>query len=103
MPAPAYPKAALAQHISGKVVLLVDVDAQGNATNVVVDQSEPAGVFDQASVDAARKWKFQPAVKDGKPVAGRISVPVQFESEGNPDRAKPKQPGQGPSAPSAHG
>ena len=43
LPAPAYPKDALAQHINGKVVLLIDIDAQGNPTNVVVDQSEPAG------------------------------------------------------------
>ena len=98
LPAPAYPKDALAQHISGKVVLLIDVDAQGNPTNVVVDKSEPAGVFDEASIDAARKWKFQPAVKDGRPVAGRISVPVQFESRGNPDPAGAKDPSPAPSA-----
>jgi TonB family protein len=98
LPAPAYPKDALAQHINGKVVLLIDIDAQGNPTNVVVDRSEPPGVFDQASIDAARKWKFQPAVKDGRPVAGRISVPVQFESGGEPADAKDS-----PTAPPAPG
>jgi TonB family protein len=103
LPAPAYPKDALAQHISGKVVLLIDVDAQGNPTSVVVDKSEPAGVFDQASIDAARKWKFQPAVKDGRPIAGRISVPVQFESRGNPDPAGAKDPSPAPSAPGERG
>jgi TonB family protein len=103
LPAPAYPKDALAQHINGKVVLLIDIDAQGNPTNVVVDKSEPAGVFDQASIDAARKWKFQPAVKEGHPVAGRISVPVQFESGGNPDRAGAKDPSPAPSVPGAQG
>jgi TonB family protein len=30
--------------------------------------------LDQNAVDAARKWKFAPATKDGRPVA------VQFES-----------------------
>jgi TonB family protein len=103
LPAPAYPKDALAQHISGKVVLLIDIDAQGNPTNVVVDKSEPPGVFDQVSIDAARKWKFQPAVKDGIPIAGRISVPVQFESGGNPDRAGAKDPSSAASAPGARG
>jgi TonB family protein len=98
LPAPAYPKDALAQHINGRVVLLIDIDAQGNPTNVVVDRSEPPGVFDQASIDAARKWKFQPAVKDGRPVAGRISVPVQFESGGEPADAKDS-----PTAPPAPG
>jgi TonB family protein len=103
LPAPAYPKDALAQHINGKVVLLIDIDAQGNPTNVVVDRSEPPGVFDQVSVDAARKWKFQPAIKDGRPVAGRISVPVQFESRGNPDPAGAKNSATAPSAPGARG
>ena len=105
LPAPAYPKDALAQHINGKVVLLIDIDAQGNPTNVVVDRSEPPGVFDQASIDAARQWKFKPALKDGRPVAGRISVPVRFESGGDPDRAKPALPSLAPpalSASSAH-
>jgi TonB family protein len=103
LPAPAYPKEALAQHINGKVVLLIDIDAQGNPTNVVVDKSEPAGVFDQASIDAARKWKFQPAVKDGIPVAGRISVPVQFESRGKPDPVDATDPSSAPSAPGERG
>jgi TonB family protein len=103
LPAPAYPKDALAQHINGKVVLLIDIDAQGNPTNVVVDRSEPPGVFDQVSIDAARKWKFQPAIKDGRPVAGRISVPVQFESRGNPDPAGAKNSATAPSAPGARG
>jgi TonB family protein len=103
LPAPAYPQEALAQHVNGKVVLLIDIDTQGNPTNVVVDKSEPAGVFDQVSIDAARKWKFQPAVKDGIPVAGRISVPVQFESRGNPDPTGAKDSLPAPSAPGAQG
>jgi TonB family protein len=98
LPAPAYPKDALAQHINGKVVLLIDIDARGNPTNVVVDRSEPPGVFDQVSIDAARKWKFKPAIKDGRPVAGRISVPVQFESRGKPDPAGTTDSSAAPSA-----
>lgn len=78
--APRYPDEALAHRISGKVVLLIDIDATGAPTKVVVEQSEPAGVFDQASVDAALKWRFTPAVEDGKPVAGRLRVPVDFKA-----------------------
>ena len=84
-------------------MLLIDIDAQGNPTNVVVDKSEPPGVFDQASIDAARKWKFQPAVKDGRPVAGRISVPVQFESRGKPDPADAEDSSRAPQAPGTNG
>jgi TonB family protein len=90
MSPPAYPPAALAQRIEGKVVLLIDVDAQGNPVNVVVDKSEPAGVFDQSAIDAARQWKFQPAVEKGHPVAGRISVPVQFAMHRPSESATPE-------------
>lgn len=89
--APAYPGEALANRISGKVVLLIDIDPTGTPTNVVVEQSDPAGVFDQASVDAAKKWRFAPAVENGKPVAGRLRVPVEFKA---PDTAQaPASPG----------
>jgi TonB family protein len=77
---PKYPAAAVANKVSGKVVLLVDVAADGRVTDAHVEKSEPAGVFDQAALDAARDWKIKPAMKDGKPVAGRVRVPVDFDA-----------------------
>lgn len=80
MSAPTYPAQALANRISGKVVLAIDIDVQGTPVAVDVEQSEPVGVFDQAAVDAAMKWTFVPKVTDGKPVASRIRVPVEFQA-----------------------
>src|SRR5690606_33405232 len=62
-PPPRYPAAAIEQGIGGKVVLVVDVDANGRATAVEVERSEPAGVFDQAAIDAARQWTFKPEIR----------------------------------------
>jgi TonB family protein len=73
LPAPAYPKDALAQNVSGKVVLEIDVDAKGNPVAVTVVESEPAGVFDASAVAAAKEWKFNP-------VPGRIRVPIRFDA-----------------------
>jgi TonB family protein len=81
---PRYPVDAAKQGISGKVVLIVDVAADGSASNVTVEKSEPQGMFDDASLEAAKKWKFNPGMKDGKPVAGRVRVPITFEIP-NPD------------------
>ena len=81
---PKYPAEALANDVSGKVVLLVDIDAQGNPTAVAVKSSQPAGVFDQAAMDAVRDWKFEPAMEDGRPAASQVLVPVTFESDGDP-------------------
>lgn len=80
MMAPAYPAQALASRLSGKVVMEIDVDARGMPVSVSVEESEPAGVFDQAAVEAAMKWTFTPEVKDGKAVASRIRVPVEFKA-----------------------
>ena len=81
VPPPAYPKAAADAGISGKVVLIVDVAADGTVANVQVEKSEPAGVFDANALAAVRKWLFKPATKDGKPVGGRIRVPIEFRKD----------------------
>lgn len=81
-PAPKYPDEAAAKGIGGKVMLLVDIDANGRPSQVLVESAQPAGVFDAVTVEAARQWRFQPEMKDGKPIPSRIRVPVTFE----PDR-----------------
>ena len=79
MPAPAYPAAAIAQGQSGKVVLEIDVGTDGKPTAISVVESSPAGVFDDSTVAAAWNWQFNPSMVDGKPVAGKVRVPVNFE------------------------
>ena len=34
--------------------------------------------LDQKAIEAVKKWKFEPALKDGKPVAVQINVEVNF-------------------------
>lgn len=78
MPAPKYPAAAAAKKIGGKLVLEVDIDATGKPTNIEVVKAVPFGVFEQSTVDAVRQWRFKPEMKGGKPVPGRVRVPVDF-------------------------
>ena len=33
---------------------------------------------DQSAVDAVQKWRFEPARKDGQPVAVKVSVEIRF-------------------------
>jgi protein TonB len=35
--------------------------------------------LDQKAIDAVRQWRFDPAKKDGRPVAVQISVEVSFK------------------------
>jgi len=78
MPPPSYPKTAAEQRIVGKVVVRVDVDTEGRATNVRVLQASPAGVFDDATVAAAKQWTFEPAIRNGKAVASALKIPVTY-------------------------
>lgn len=79
MAPPRYPAVAVAQGVSGQVMLRVAVRADGSVSDVVVEASQPEGVFDEASVAAARQWRFRPALRDGRPVASQVRVPVTFE------------------------
>ncbi|MFX1723781.1 TonB family protein [Stenotrophomonas maltophilia] len=78
MPPPSYPKTAAEQRIVGKVVVRVDVNTEGRATNVRVLQASPAGVFDDATVAAAKQWTFEPAIRNGKAVASALKIPVTY-------------------------
>lgn len=63
---------------TGEVVLKVEVAADGTAAGIVVDRSSGHADLDEAAMEAARQWKFVPAYKDGKAVAGKVRVPVRF-------------------------
>ena len=64
----------------GVVVVKCTIDEQGNVQEPLVEKSTNAG-FDQAAVDAVKKWKFKPAQQDGSPVAKKVSIPIKFVAE----------------------
>jgi len=79
---PNYPPAAIKAKQSARMKFNVLVDAHGEPQSVTVANSDPpeaAALFAQASIDAIRKWHFNPGIKDGKPHAGHIEVPIDFE------------------------
>jgi len=81
--APKYPPQALRSGVEGSVSVRVEVDASGIPTDVkVVERSgERSRDLDRAVTDAVRRWRFEPAMKDGKAVAGAVVVPVEFKSQ----------------------
>jgi protein TonB len=61
-------------------ILEVRIDEQGNVSSAALRQSlQPA--FDQALLNAARKWKYKPAVLNGRPVAFMKLIEIQIQSE----------------------
>ena len=77
-PAPFYPQEAKQKKIEGTVWIKLWVDEQGNAKKAIVVKSE-SELLNQASVDAAMKWKFTPALIKEKPVAVWVTVPFKFK------------------------
>ncbi|MGO1891624.1 MAG: energy transducer TonB, partial [Luteimonas sp.] len=75
---PRYPPSALRSGITGTVILIVSVDANGNVTDVEVERSSRNRDLDRAAIQAARKWSFNPAVVDGVSSAGLVRIPVDF-------------------------
>lgn len=90
MPPPAYPADALREGASGKLTLLVSVDATGSASDVQLrGRGTGNAALDQAAIAAARQWRFVPAQKQGRAVASRLEIPVTFESGREPVDAPP--------------
>jgi TonB family protein len=74
-----YTKEAMAQMIEGVVVLDVVVLSDGTVGDVTVTQSLDAVYgLDQEAMKAMKQWQFKPGMKDGKAVAVRVAVTMNF-------------------------
>jgi protein TonB len=80
-PAPEYPRAALRNRESGTVLVRVAVDASGMPSDVTLEKNSGSRDLDRAALDAVRKWRFQPAQRDGQAVASSLVIPIEFKTE----------------------
>lgn len=76
---PRYPIQALRSGQQGWVDLAFTVARDGSVTDVSVLGAQPHHVFDSAAVEAVRRWKFSPALKDGQPVAAKLERRLEFK------------------------
>jgi TonB family protein len=76
-PDPEYSDEARKAKYQGTVVLWVVVGPDGRPHDVRVQRSLGLGL-DEKAIEAVRQWKFEPARKDGSPVAVQINVEVNF-------------------------
>ena len=68
------------EHIEGTVLVLARVGKDGLVREPRVLHSIP--LLDSAAVRAARQWVFSPALRDGKPIAVWITIPIRFSADG---------------------
>jgi len=78
-----YPPEAQNLELDASVVLQISIDNEGKVVRVEV--RDPAGHgFDEAAARAAEKFTFEPATRDGKPVAAKILYRYGFKLEPKP-------------------
>jgi protein TonB len=81
-PRPPYPMVARRMGYHGKVVLDVEVLAEGKAGDVKLHQSCGYDILDNA-VQTVKTWRFTPARRFGQAVTQRFLVPIKFSLEDN--------------------
>lgn len=74
-----YPKEAVKKGIKGYVVINMLIGKDGSVEVAKVLESQPAGVFDQAALDAVYSWKFSPAKYKAKPVRMWAKQKIRFQ------------------------
>ncbi len=76
-PFPGYSREARKKKYQGVVVLSIVVTSEGKVTEIKIIKDPGEGLAEKA-VDAVRKWRFKPAMKDGTAVTARVEVEVSF-------------------------
>lgn len=62
-----YPGIAMRREIEGYVDIQFDVNALGKTENINIVGADPEGVFEQAAIDAVKRWRYEPGMENGKP------------------------------------
>ncbi len=76
-PTPEFSDEARMAKLQGVETFSVVVDTSGGTTDIQI--SSPLGLgLDEKGIEAIRKWKFEPARKDGKPVQVKIAIEADF-------------------------
>ena len=73
-----YPTSAKDAGIQGKVLVKTIIDEKGNVIKTSILKSVNADC-DKAAVDAIKKTKFTPGIKDNKPVKAEVVIPIMFK------------------------
>jgi len=76
-PDPEYSEEARKAKYQGTCVLWLVVGPDGKPRDIKVARTLGLGL-DEKAIEAVKQWKFEPAMKDGKPVAVQINVEVSF-------------------------
>lgn len=76
--APLYPQLSRKKKEQGTVLLLILVKADGTVGEIQLKTSSGYARLDQAARQAVKRWRFQPALKEGQPIDFWYELPLKF-------------------------
>jgi len=79
---PIYPEIARKAGLEGTVWIKIWVGKDGKPKKTVIQKSA-SDIFDQAAIDAANQFVFQPASQKNNPVEVWVSIPFHFKLNGS--------------------
>jgi TonB family protein len=72
----AYPWEAREKQLQGQVWVKIQVSETGDVESAEVISGDPT--LARSAIDAVKKWKFKPFIKNGKPISVASKVPFSF-------------------------
>lgn len=75
---PVYPRRAIELNQQGEALVRVRLDPDGSAAEILLWRGSGFALLDRAALTAVRGWQFLPAIRDGRPVAAWVEIPVRF-------------------------
>jgi protein TonB len=73
-----YPPRSIELGQQGEVMVRVRLDPDGSAAEIMIWRSSNFPLLDRAALTAVRGWHFLPALRNGRPVAAWVEIPVRF-------------------------
>jgi protein TonB len=77
-PPPSYPREAQRRGIGGTVRVQATVSSDGSVDRMEVAASSGNRYLDRAAMEAVRRWRFKPAMRNGQPVSATVVIPLEF-------------------------
>ena len=75
---PKYPRVSRKRGEKGRVLVKVFINQDGSSEKVEIEQSSGFNRLDQAAMESAKKCRFVPAKRNGKPVKTLATIPYTF-------------------------
>ncbi len=74
---PVYPYSLRRERVTGSVRVLFVIDEDGRVRDPRIEESTHRE-FERPALEAVRRWRFEPGIRDGRPVPTLVRTPIEF-------------------------